>query len=482
MSHNARVFVWIRNGADPPYVGTSDDARCSIFKIGSEELELNNKEQWRAFLAKGTAEYESEDRRINDSPASVEQYAQALREIEVDITFKQKQMLIGHALALGQILTMSELASLADGEGFQVANSQYGALGKKLTQALGLAKPAWWVYTLASFEDGPDSKKRLAHMHTPLRDALEQLGWLPTVGSTIRGGTIKANRAPNFRVSKVLSIDEVVLGLTQVGFVQPVPPIKKVARFLHPTSNETVFVKLSSSENSHQRTPLVVHSRFEAHLEEWLQIDGVIGGRDRFYHNADMGGFLKRKHGGEQEIHYGIDLGLQHAQALQDLLAKVIHAATQATVADGLKPTATVALPYSLDDSAHNDTERDALIKARIGQGAYREALLAYWESCAVTGCMMPDMLRASHIKPWRSANAEERLDLYNGLLLAPNLDLAFDRGLISFDDCGNVMLSPQLDNSSADSLHLRRGLLLRKITPRHHVYLAWHRKNVFRT
>ncbi|MGH8349122.1 MAG: HNH endonuclease, partial [Pseudomonas sp.] len=143
-------------------------------------MELNNKEQWRAFLAKGMAEYESEDGRINDSPASVEQYAQALREIEVDITFKQKQMLIGHALAPGQILTMTELASLADGEGFQVANSQYGALGKRLTQALGLAKPAWWVYTLASFEDGPDSKKRLAHMHTPLRDALEQLGWLPT--------------------------------------------------------------------------------------------------------------------------------------------------------------------------------------------------------------------------------------------------------------------------------------------------------------
>jgi len=445
-------------------------------------MELNSKEQWRALLAKRSAEYISEDGRIDGRPASVEQYAHALQEIKPDISIKQKQMLIGHALAPGQILTMTELANLADGEGFQVANSQYGALGRKLTEALGIAKPAWWVYTLASFDGAPDSKKRLAQMHAPLRDALEQLGWLPTAGSTIGGTALSAYRAPIFRVTNVLSTEEVIAGLTQAGFIQTVPPINKVARFLHPTLNETVFVKLSSSQNPQQRTPLVVHPRFEAQLEGWLQLPGVIGGGDRFYHNADLGGFPKRKQGGEKDIHYGIDLGLQHAQALQHLLAELIHAATQAAVANRIEPTGIAAAPYTVDDSAHNDTERDALIKARIGQGAYREALFAYWEGCAVTGCILPDMLRASHIKPWRNANAEERLDPYNGLLLVPSLDLAFDQGFISFDDQGNVMLSPQLDDASADSLHLRRGLLLRKMAPRHFVYLAWHREYVFRS
>jgi predicted restriction endonuclease len=51
--------------------------------------------------------------------------------------------------------------------------------------------------------------------------------------------------------------------------------------------------------------------------------------------------------------------------------------------------------------------------------------------------------LIASHIKPWRSANNQERIDGSNGLLLAPHVDLLFDRGLISFTDEGSLLVSP---------------------------------------
>ena len=67
----------------------------------------------------------------------------------------------------------------------------------------------------------------------------------------------------------------------------------------------------------------------------------------------------------------------------------------------------------------------------------------------------MPTLLRASHIKPWRAASGAERLDKFNGLLLTPNLDLAFDQGLISFDDHGQILLGEDLDPDSARALNI---------------------------
>lgn len=71
-------------------------------------------------------------------------------------------------------------------------------------------------------------------------------------------------------------------------------------------------------------------------------------------------------------------------------------------------------------------TERERLVQARLGQGQFRDALLKYWEGCAVTGIERPDLLRASHIKPWRSSTNEERLARHNGLLLLPQIRSSF--------------------------------------------------------
>ncbi len=139
-------------------------------------------------------------------------------------------------------------------------------------------------------------------------------------------------------------------------------------------------------------------------------------------------------------------------------------------------------LPINIDESsiAQNETEKDALIKARIGQGAYRTALLDYWKGCAVTGCTVEALLVSSHIKPW-SADKEARLDPFNGLLLSPTLDRAFDNGLISFNDDGLIMLSPQLTKDNLELLHLSPLLRLRWVAPEHLPYLAWHRANLFK-
>lgn len=126
-------------------------------------------------------------------------------------------------------------------------------------------------------------------------------------------------------------------------------------------------------------------------------------------------------------------------------------------------------------------TERDAVVKARVGQGQFRSKLIDYWSSCAVTGCANPALLRASHIKPWADSDLEERLSLYNGLLLSPALDLCFDSGLVSFEDSGELIVSPQLSPADMNALGIGGGMRLAKLEPGHIEYLAYHRENILR-
>jgi putative restriction endonuclease len=127
-------------------------------------------------------------------------------------------------------------------------------------------------------------------------------------------------------------------------------------------------------------------------------------------------------------------------------------------------------------------TEAERLVTQRIGQNIFREALLNYWGGCcAVTGIELTPVLRASHMKPWaRCENDAERLNVFNGLLLVANLDALFDRGLITFDDSGLILLSPLLSTESRDQLHLDSSMRLRSVTEQHLPYLQWHRRNLF--
>lgn len=126
-------------------------------------------------------------------------------------------------------------------------------------------------------------------------------------------------------------------------------------------------------------------------------------------------------------------------------------------------------------------TERDAIVKARIGQGKFRENLLNYWRTCAVTGCAEASLLRASHIKPWSQASLTERLSLYNGLLLSPTLDACFGAGFVSFDDEGKILISNRLNQENVKALGLHLQMRLSCIDPEHKKYLAYHRAHVYK-
>lgn len=126
-------------------------------------------------------------------------------------------------------------------------------------------------------------------------------------------------------------------------------------------------------------------------------------------------------------------------------------------------------------------TEHEAIIKARIGQGKFRKRLLNYWSTCAVTGCKVPTLLRASHIKPWAKCDINGRLSLYNGLLLSPTLDACFDSGVISFNDSGMILISNELDNKDMKALGITKNMKLSHIESEHRKYLAYHREYVFK-
>lgn len=141
-----------------------------------------------------------------------------------------------------------------------------------------------------------------------------------------------------------------------------------------------------------------------------------------------------------------------------------------------------------LEDNAENEiaqnpnltkTEKQQLVKARIGQGAFRESLIAMWGKCCVNGCNYVSILRASHIKPWRESTNAERLDKFNGLLLSPNLDALFDKGLISFTDSGDVLISKSLSPDVRKALGVFINAKVR-LKSEHAKYMTWHREKVF--
>ncbi|WP_085584371.1 MULTISPECIES: HNH endonuclease [unclassified Pseudomonas] len=131
-----------------------------------------------------------------------------------------------------------------------------------------------------------------------------------------------------------------------------------------------------------------------------------------------------------------------------------------------------------LRDSDIGETEKSNLIKSRIGQGAFRQKLVAYWNCCSITGFKDVSLLVASHIKPWRVSSNSERLDPFNGFLLTPNLDRAFDAGYITLSPSGGVEISPLLTES--ELLGISPGMRI-SLVPQHEPFLAFHRSNVFR-
>ena len=126
-------------------------------------------------------------------------------------------------------------------------------------------------------------------------------------------------------------------------------------------------------------------------------------------------------------------------------------------------------------------TEQEQIVSSRLGQGSFRRNVIRLWGSCSITGLQNVSLLRASHIKPWKNSNNEERLTPYNGLLLIPDYDFLFDRGYISFKNDGSILVSQRLSAFARRVFDVRDDLRLRRVFQENKGYLEFHHSDVFK-
>lgn len=153
------------------------------------------------------------------------------------------------------------------------------------------------------------------------------------------------------------------------------------------------------------------------------------------------------------------------------------------SVAVGLVEWEAHQLEEVIADRTIPETTRKAVVLARRGQGLFKQNVQQLESKCRVTGVEQIEHLRASHCKPWRDSNNDERLDGENGLLLTPDVDHLFDRGFISFDDDGTLLVSPVTHREVLRRMGLDETLLRRNVggfSEGQRSYLAFHRDSVF--
>lgn len=198
-----------------------------------------------------------------------------------------------------------------------------------------------------------------------------------------------------------------------------------------------------------------------------------------------------RSNGAGQQSIYLTELPELLAIQLIDLIGTEARAIAQTwNVAESLDAIAlngqTQWEEHQVEEIKRNDqigeTDKRAIVLARRGQGLFRARVARIEARCRVTGATNPEYLRASHTKPWRDASNEERLDGENGLLLTPDVDLLFDRGFISFENNGDVLISPVADLSSIARMGIASEML-RNVGPfseGQRQYMQFHRDSVF--
>jgi hypothetical protein len=162
--------------------------------------------------------------------------------------------------------------------------------------------------------------------------------------------------------------------------------------------------------------------------------------------------------------------------------ARGADAAPEALPAVGLLEWEQHQLDEIAADESMNPTTRLAVVLARRGQGKFKENVLKIERHCRITKVDRVEHLRASHCKPWRDSNNFERLDGENGFLLTPTMDHLFDRGFISFEDKGELLVSPVADKDSLVKMGLDPAgkLNVGVFSTGQRKYLDFHRESVF--
>lgn len=215
-----------------------------------------------------------------------------------------------------------------------------------------------------------------------------------------------------------------------------------------------------------------------------------------FEHMAQLGPLLPdkyaplRKSGHGNEIYLTL-LPTNFAETLIDLIGREARTIVQRLhvmdaedqpIAIGLAEWEEHELQRVSQDKELPETTRKAIVLARRGQGIFKQNVLKIEGACRITRVDKVEHLRASHCKPWRDSSNQERLDGENGLLLTPSIDHLFDRGFISFQDNGDVLISPVAHRESLIRMGVDVGSRINvgSFSAGQKKFLDFHRDSVF--
>jgi hypothetical protein len=128
--------------------------------------------------------------------------------------------------------------------------------------------------------------------------------------------------------------------------------------------------------------------------------------------------------------------------------------------------------------------DKDRVVKSRVGHGKFKKGLIEKLKTngfvkCALCPVSNEALLIASHIKPWRVSDGKEKINVHNGLLLCPNHDKLFDRGYISFDEKGHIMISSLLNEINQKFMNVFPKQKI-DLSDAEHEFMIYHREVIF--
>lgn len=114
----------------------------------------------------------------------------------------------------------------------------------------------------------------------------------------------------------------------------------------------------------------------------------------------------------------------------------------------------------------------------RKTQSKFRSQLLERETGCQLCNLSISSLLVASHIIPWSIADESQKVDINNGLLLCISHDALFDKGFISFDGNGQIIISKDLPHSEFNRLQINEQMNI-KLLPEQEQYMRFHRSSM---
>lgn len=119
--------------------------------------------------------------------------------------------------------------------------------------------------------------------------------------------------------------------------------------------------------------------------------------------------------------------------------------------------------------------------RQRKSQLKYRETLYQEFKHCPFSKIDDFRLLVASHIKPYAVSSTQEKTDPNNGFMLSPLYDKLFDRGFVSFNDDGGLIVSDWLSKDNKEKINFEYCVDDLKLNEKRKEYLEYHRNNIFK-